>query len=306
MKARDGRTPSQDFDWIINMTGRSNRRNVKWFFPRSEHDELQYRLRALHHTIKTTPAAPEDDIAAIDNSEADFMHDAQVIEEELALARARFDANYRRRRPNVGVTNFYPFRNGRGLYRKANGDVHAFEYDPFFAACLARMCGLLALSATVLLCMATESLFSWFGEYELHVKWTSFGLFLGISTRALGGVLVALYIFAAAPLATLKSIFNDELSFQARLIHEAGLSHSLQGDREGPNFQTMSYVFLPAAAYVESKAYHLAGVDICFGPCAAYSSWLTFLATLTFIWQLGMLLCRWVMVLYRLANALIR
>ena len=120
------------------MDGNSNRDNASLFFSGKKNDELAQKLLALHATIKNTPAAPQHDHKAFDDSEALSIRDALVIEKELALARVRLDTSFQSRRPHLVFANPYPGDGTDRLARDTSGHVYARAYDHISLGCAIR------------------------------------------------------------------------------------------------------------------------------------------------------------------------
>lgn len=145
------------------------------FFASEEYQKLAERLQSLHTTIKDMPMVREHDIVAFDRSEARFMQDALVIEEQLAAARARFDASFRGRRPPE--ITFISMENdgSERLSRTRQGNVWGPAYGPIRIAVMTRLAFLFWMSVAGLLWHTVAYISSWFGQYEVHVKWTLIG-----------------------------------------------------------------------------------------------------------------------------------
>jgi hypothetical protein len=266
------------------MGSHGNRDHSAHFFSGKENDELAQRLHELYTTIKNTPAPQKDETFAFDKSEALFMRDALIIQDQLASARVRLDTSYQRRHPDLCLTNVST-GNGNELARDTTGKVSiqgAASY-PVSVGCLVRQIALLESLALVLLWKGVEHLASRFGAYEVHVAWTLVGILLGSNQRALSDLLRALRNFVTAPLSTLVSTYGDEMEFQRELHLEATFMRNLRSQRYSrfDTFWTRKsgfHIRLCIFAMVENVAFDYADVGTGFGLCCLYFAWFTILS----------------------------
>jgi len=267
------------------MVSHGERDNPRLFFSSKENDELAQRLLALHTTIRNIPSASQHDNAAFDNAEALFMRDALVIQHELTSARARFDASFRSRRPDLAIPDLCTGEGGDWLAPDSSGNVYGPAYSLLSTACRIRLSVLLMSCSLVLLWKAVELASSAFGAYQVHVAWTLVGIFLGINKRTLSGLLRAVRSYQAAPVPTLKSIYDIEMDFQQQLRDHLTLMRTMHDTHRTPIGLTFGLMFpylLGAGAFMEIVICTLAGVKLGWrgGPFSIYFNWFLVLSLL--------------------------
>lgn len=249
------------------MDNRDNRDRSARFFSDEGDAELAQRLRALHTTVKVTPAALRDGLECFEFVQDDLPFDTVF---------GRPGAWIPVRREKVYFSSVHWV-----LIRDAHGTVSGSPYGNISKGCHNRQAFLLASSALVLLWKAVAFLASYSGAFEVHVTWSLVGLFLGINKQTYGDVLFAVCALVRAPFATLRSIYGMEMEFRGRLQEEATIMRRL---RHQPNTSTgctsksSFHMRLCFSAVVESAAFHYAGGEMGFGLCCLYFAWFTALS----------------------------
>lgn len=229
------------------------------------------RLHAFRTPNKDTPKAPNDGIDAFE-----FVQDDLEFNNALSRPGARILTP---RRLKVYFSSLHP--NEWVLEQDADGNVSTPAYGPVSSGCGDRQSMPVTPLALLLLWKAVRLLAFYCGAYEVHVAWTSVGLFLGVNMQTLGDVFLAVRAFVRAPFATLRLIYGIEMDFQRRLLEEATLMRSLRHQRNtstGWTRKSKLHMRLCAFAVLEYIAFHYAGVEIGFGLCCLYFSWFTVLS----------------------------
>lgn len=252
------------------MDSHGNRNHSADFMPDEEDAELAQRLRALHTTVKVTPAALRDGLECF-----------EFVQDDLPFGTVfgRPGAWIPVRREKVYFSSVHA--NGWVLIRDADGTVSGSPYGHISKGCHNRQYFLLTSFALVLHWKAVAFLASYFGAYEAHVTWSMIGLFLGINKQTLVDVFLSVCAFVRAPLATPKSIYDMEMEFRGRLQEEATIMRRL---RQQPNTSTgltsksSFHMRLCFFAVVESAAFHYAGFEMGYGLCCLYFAWFTTLS----------------------------
>lgn len=228
------------------------------------------RLRAFHTTIKATPAALKDGLNSF-----------EIVQDGLPFNTVfgRPGAWIPVRRQKIYLPSVHA--NERVLIRDADGIVSGSPCGHISKGCHNRHAFLLISSALVLLWKAVEFLASYFVAYEVHVTWSSVGIFLGINKQTLGDRLFAVYAFVRAPFATLRSVYDMEMEFRGRLQEEATIMRRLRHQPKisaGLTSRSSFHIRLCFFAVVESAAFHYAVVEMGFGLCCLYFVWFTTLS----------------------------